>query len=389
MYSRALTRPDHSFFLFGPRGTGKSTWLKEQSFDLRIDLLDSKSRIDLERKPHLLRNWTAHLKAKQQVVIDEVQKIPALLDEVHYLIEERKLQFALSGSSARKLKRSQANLLAGRAINCHFFPLNYSEYGKNFSLSDRLNWGTLPLVISEQKQRKEVLETYIENYLKQELVEEGIIRKLDPFLRFLQVAALMNGQVLNVENIARDCKVGRTTVDKYFEILIDTLLGFYLPAYEARARVKELSSSKFYFFDPGVTRAAAGLTRETLDRSYLGYQFETFLLNEIRSYNEYSGKKRPLFYYGISGRGDIDLIIRTRTKTHSQMDKIVAIEMKLGEDWKSDWGRLLEDLRGSLGQDRVTRLIGIYTGDRMIRSGNIEVFPVDLFLTELFAGNIY
>jgi predicted AAA+ superfamily ATPase len=216
MYKRILVRPHKSFFLLGPRGTGKSTFLRTQTFALKLDLLSSKTRLELERNPSHLTDLCRVLQKNAWVLIDEVQKIPELLDEVHFLIEEHGLNFALSGSSARKLKRADANLLAGRALNCKMFSLVYPEYGEAIPLADRLEWGTLPLVVDQKDLRADTLETYVDNYLRQELVEEGIVRSLAPFSRFLQIAATMNGQILNVENIARESKVGRTTVDSYF-----------------------------------------------------------------------------------------------------------------------------------------------------------------------------
>ena len=218
------------------------------------------------------------------MLIDEVQKVPELLDEVHHLYEERRLHFALSGSSARKLKRSGVNLLAGRAINRRMFPLTFPEYSSgNFSSDDLTEWGTLPLVLDQFEHRAETLSSYVDNYLRQELLEEGIVRNIEPFVRFLAVAGQMNGQTLNVENVARESKVGRTTVDKYFAVLVDTLIGFRLAAYQPSIRVNEVAHPKFYFFDAGVARAAAGLAFESLDKYYKGFLFETYLLNEVRA----------------------------------------------------------------------------------------------------------
>ncbi|MGK5089026.1 AAA family ATPase, partial [Bdellovibrionota bacterium FG-2] len=284
MFKRIFQMPKKSFLLLGPRGTGKSTWLRTQKFDLVIDLLKSRTRLELERNPSHLHALVAPIASGGWVLIDEVQKIPALLDEVHSIYEERGINFALTGSSARKLKRSGVNLLAGRALNFSFFPLVYPEYGDAIPLMDRVEWGTLPLVVDQMEHRADTLETYVDNYLRQELVEEGIVRNLEPFTRFLQISAMMNAQILNVENIARDAQVKRPTVDKYFEVLIDTLIGYRLPAYQPGLKTKEVAHPKFYFFDPGVARAAAGLVREPLDRSQLGFQLETFLLNEVRAY---------------------------------------------------------------------------------------------------------
>ncbi|MBF0316059.1 MAG: ATP-binding protein [Oligoflexia bacterium] len=389
MYNRLLKQPKKSFFLLGPRGTGKTTWLNLLRFDLKLNLLHSKLRLDLERNPSHLQELVAPLKKGSWVLIDEVQKIPALLDEVQLIYDNFSINFALSGSSARKLKRSGVNLLAGRAINYKIFPLCYDEYKEDLPLEQRIEWGTVPLLVSNFSSKEDTLETYVDNYLRQELTEEGIVRKLEPFSRFLQVAGIMNGQVLNVEAIARECKISRSTVDKYFEVLYDTLIAYKLPGYQPGLKVKELASPKFYFFDSGVARAVAGLTREHLDKSYTGFLFETFLLNEIRAYNFYSGQNRDLFHYSISNSYDIDLIIQLQKRTISRTDKIIACEFKLSKNWDSRWSRNLEDFKQNQKVMKVERLIGVYSGDRKFKSGEVEVFPVDLFLKELFAQKIY
>lgn len=389
MYSRIVPKPPKTFLLLGPRGTGKSTWLRQQKFALTIDLLKSRTRIDLERDPGLIHQWAAHLKPGDWVLIDEVQKVPALLDEAHSLYEEKRLQFALSGSSARKLKRSGANLLGGRALQYRFFPLVFPEYQGSISWRDRMEFGTLPLVLDQPEVREETLDTYVDTYLRQEIIEEGVVRKLEPFSRLLQVAAMRNGQILNIENIAREARVGRTTVDTYFEILYDTLIGYRLPAYQPGIKAKETAHPKFYFFDSGVARAAAGLTREPIDSALAGFFFETFLLNEVRAYSEYSRKKRELFYYSVSGGGDIDLIIQLEKKTVQKQDTVIAVEFKMRNQWDSSWTRQLESFRELKGFKNVIRVIGVYTGERRLRSGGVDVLPVDDFLGELFSGKIF
>ena len=384
MYQRIIQRPNKSFFLFGPRGTGKSTWLKSLKFDYSIDLLNAKMKLDLLSNPHHLTELLSHLPKKSWVLIDEVQKVPEILDEVHALYEEKSFNFALSGSSARKIKRVHGNLLAGRAINCSLFSLVFPEYETNLPLDQRIEWGTLPLTVDNFMQKEDTLDSYINNYLTQELLEEGHIRKLEPFSRFLRVAGIMNGQILNVESVARDCKVSRTTVDQYFNILFETLIAFKLPAYQPGIKVKEIGSPKFYFFDSGVARACAGLTNESLDRSYKGFLFETFLLNEIRAFNSYFKRNRDMFHYTISNSFDIDLLIQLEKKTVSKPDKIIAIEIKSSQDWKDAWSKTLESFLEAKSKIKIERLIGVYQGKQRLRSGKVDVFPVDLFLKELF-----
>ena len=394
MFSRHLKFPKKSFFLLGPRGTGKSTWLKQHKFALTIDLLKSRDRLEYERDPSALHDKTESLAPGDWVLIDEVQKIPALLDEVHSLYEDKKLNFALSGSSARKLKRSGANLLAGRALNYRMFPLVFPEYRSSlqncdFTIQDLIDWGTLPLILHNPEHRVETLETYIDNYLRQELTEEGIVRKMEPFSRFLQVAGQMNGQILNVENIAREAKVKRPSVDNYFDVLVETLIGIKLRAYQPNLRVNEVAHPKFYFFDSGVARAAAGLTRDEIDDNYRGFLFETFVLNEVACYNEYMGGKRDLFYYAIRGGGDVDLIIQQKKRTKSHPDQVIAIEIKLGKKVRSDWLNFLSLFNSDQNITIVQRKILVYSGSTKETRNGIEIMPVTDFLAELYEGKIY
>lgn len=394
MFRRHLQFPKKSFFLLGPRGTGKSTWLKQYNFALTIDLLQSRQRFEFERDPSILQEKLAPLGPGDWVLLDEVQKIPALLDEVHSIYEDKKINFALSGSSARKLKRSGANLLAGRALNYRMFPLVFPEYktslrSGDFSFLNLIDWGTLPLVLDAPEHRIETLEAYIDNYLRQELTEEGIVRKIEPFSRFLHVAGQMNGQILNVENIARDAKVKRPSADNYFEVLADTLLGFRLRAYQPSLRVNEVAHPKFYFFDSGVARAAAGLTRDDIDDSYRGFLFETFILNEVACYNEYFGNKRDLFYYALRSGGDIDLIVQLQKRTPSQGDRVIAIEIKLGKRIRSEWLDFLIHFDSVKKITSVQRKIIVYNGTSKETRNGIDIMPVGDFLSDLYAGKIY
>lgn len=389
-FSRSLKRPSKSFFLLGPRGTGKSTLLGTFPFQLTLDLLKSKDRLQYLNNPSLLEDHTSHLKPGDWVLIDEVQKVPELLNEVHAIYEKKKINFALSGSSARKLKRSGVNLLAGRAINLRMYPLIYSEYkNAGIDLQDLMDWGTLPLVLDNLEHKRETLVTYIDNYLRQELSEEGLIRKIEPFVRFLVIAGQLNGQILNVENIAREAHVKRPTVDKYFQIIYDTLIGFQLPAYQPRIRTNESGHPKFYFFDSGVARAAAGYTFETLDQDYRGFLFETFMLNEIRAYNDYQGKHRDLFYYGTRTSGDIDLIIQLQKPTRDVPDQVIAIEFKLGSSWRSEWAKSLLILNEDPNKTVTARTIVVYMGSVRQQHGKVEVIPVLDFLDDLQDGKIF
>ncbi len=388
MFSRVLTFPRKSFILIGPRGTGKTTWLKSHPFNLVVDLLVSRDRIKLSADPHYLSTMVSGLQRGDWVLIDEVQKIPELMEEVHHLYEEKKINFVLSGSSPRKLKRLQADLLAARAINLRMFPFVHAELGRKISLEDRILYGTLPVVVDAAEYRRETLETYIENYLQQELIEERVVRKMEPFLRFLTIAGQLNGQVLNVENIARECSLPRTTVDSYFNILLETLIAFQLPAYRPGLKVKEVSKNKFYFFDSGVARACAGLVRDELDKSYTGYLFETYLLHEIRAYNEYSGKKRGLFFYSITNSFEIDLIIQLKKKSISTQEEVMALEFKYQEKWERGYNRALQDFKNN-SKIKVKMCLGVYCGRLKLVFDDIVVYPLEQFLQKLWDGEFF
>ena len=247
-----------------------------------MNLLLDRELLRLMRDPGRFTQEVEALPARSWVVVDEVQKLPAILNEVQDLLVRRgaRYRFALTGSSARKLKRGEANLLAGRAVNRRFFPLTAAELGDVFAIEDALRFGTLPAVASERAEtdKVDILEAYAENYLTQEIRQEALVKSLESFTRFLDVAAQMNGQVTSVAGIARDAGVARPTVQRYFEILVDTLVGTWLPAWRPRAKVKEVAHPKFYFFDPGVVRALAGRLREPVGAEERGHLLETYVL---------------------------------------------------------------------------------------------------------------
>lgn len=389
MLKRRLELPEKSFLLFGPRGTGKSTLVRSRLKGvLEIDLLKSKNLLPLIQNPNLLADLTGHLKAGDWVFIDEIQKIPALLDEVHALYEERNLNFALTGSSARKLRRGGANLLAGRALQTFLFPFTFDEFKRVLSIDDALEWGTLPGVVIDPKNRGETLATYVETYLRQELLEEGLIRKIDPFVRFLQIAGLYHAQILNIENIAREARVGRTTVDKYFQVLEDTLIGYRLPAFVEGSKAKEVSHPKFYLFDSGVSRACAGLLDDPVDSVWRGFSFESFILNELRAYNHYAHRNRELYHHAITGSYDIDFVVETRKKTHSVRRETIAISVKNTKKWDARSNKPLVEFRSS-SKTQVRHLFGIYRGSQILTQSGVSVLPVEEFLSRLAAGSIF
>jgi len=335
MVYRLLKPPlKHSFFLFGPRQTGKSTLLKtllDPAKTMFYDLLKTEERLRLSAEPHLFREEIlARGKKVTHVVVDEVQRIPPLLDEVHYLLEgQNPPYFCLSGSSARKLKRAHANLLAGRAWTYHLYPLTHVELGSRFLLDRALELGTLPSVyLSEDEEARRTLRSYVETYLQEEIEQEALVRNLGGFLRFLVLAGDENGNILNYSNIARETGTSYNTVKEYFQILEDTLLGFILLPYAKAVRRRLIKHPKFYFFDTGVHRAMAKKVSVPLQRktSEYGRTFEHFLIAEIIRLASYQELDDRFSFYHSSNHVEVDLIIETpRRETY-------AIEIKATEN---------------------------------------------------------
>ncbi len=306
-----------SFFIFGPRGCGKTTFLKTffQDKPCRwIDLLDPEQEDRYSLDPGLLyRELTAQPSSDSWVVLDEIQKNPRLLDTVHRLIENTSLKFALTGSSARKLKQGSANLLAGRAFMNYLFPFTAIEMGETFNLEEALHWGTLPRVtqFSSPSDKKDFLKAYALTYLKEEIWAEHIIRNLEPFRRFLPIAAQACGQILNYSNIARDVGVDYKTIQSYFQILEDTLIGFMLEPFHRSIRKQQHQSPKFYFFDTGVKRALENSLDVPLrPKTYAyGATFEQWVMTEIHRLNHYYKKDYPLYYLKTKDQAEIDLVV--------------------------------------------------------------------------------
>ena len=335
------------FFLFGARGTGKSTLLRER-FGKKIlyfDLLNINTEREFARDPESL---DAKIRAFQEqnksleivvVVIDEIQKVPLLLDVVHRLIESNsKLQFALTGSSARKLKAGGANLLAGRAFLRSLFSLTSLELKDTFNLTETLRFGTLPKIFSLKSttEKNEFLESYAQIYLKEEVWAEQLVRKIEPFRRFLEIAAQMNGKILNASKIARDVSADVKTIQNYYSILEDTHLGFELPAFETSVRKRLKAASKFYFLDTGITRALA-YQLEILPQkstSYFGDLFEQFLVAEIYKVNSYFARKFRFFYLQTTHGVEVDLVLFCPGKA-TLFIEIKSTDKVTAEDCKS------------------------------------------------------
>ena len=379
MFARLLQPLDSSFFLFGPRGTGKSTWIGQHFSQATVyDLLSTTESLRLSRDPGMLYREVESLPAGTWVVIDEVQKVPSLLDEVHRLIEGRGLRFVLSGSSARKLRRGGTNLLAGRATVTHLHPLVSAEMDYEHDVDELLRYGGLPLAVTGSD-REAYLRTYAETYLDQEIRAEALTRNVGAFARFLEVAARQNGQVTNVSGVARDASVSRQTVQTYFDILVDTLVGFWVRPWKLKHATKQVSSPKFYLFDSGVARALSLRLPYPPTEEESGALLETLLFSETRAYLAYSGQHYPLYYWRTYDGAEVDMFCETT-------NGFVAVEVKAARRWERRHLRGLHRVRESLG-DRVT-CYGVYRGDRAMTWDNVRVLPVLDFLRALWDGEI-
>lgn len=383
MYGR-LSKPlkSKSFFLFGARGTGKSSLLSHEfipSDDVYwIDLLEPEiEQRFLESPGRLSEEIDQRRTTPEWVVIDEVQKVPKLLDQVHYEIEKRKIKFALTGSSARKLKRGGANLLAGRAFINHLFPLTHRELGGDFSIPEILHWGSLPEIFSLENaiEREEYLKSYVDTYLKEEVFQEQLVRSVVPFRKFLPIAAQMNGKIINYNAIAKDLGIDWSTVKTYYEILEDTWLGISLPAFHKSLRKQQLKGNKFYLFDIGVHR--------TLERSIkiapstgqmIGPLFEQFIILEIYRLSHYLRRDFQLSFLTTQAGLEIDLLVERPG------ERTVLVEIKASKEVRSDHLRHLRHIKADypefeavcLSQEKQAR-----------RVDDITIFPWQEGLKEL------
>jgi len=382
MLARRLPLPTRSFLLLGPRGTGKTTWLRERLPGARwYNLLLDREVFRLMRDAGALRKEVEALPRGSWIVVDEVQKLPSLLNDVHDLQTSSKgLRFALTGSSARRLRRADVNLLAGRVVTRSMLPLTVAEMSSRPAVDDLLQFGGLPMVRTARSAaaRIDLLEAYVETYLAQEIRAEALVRSLESFTRFLEVAALVNARVTNIAGIARDAGVARPTVQGYFEVLVDTLIGCWLPAWRPRARVKEVRHPKFYLFDAGVVRALAGRLREPLDGEERGRLLETLVFHELRAHAAYAKEGGELAYYRTPSGTEVDF-------AWSRGDKTVGIEVRAARRWRDEDGRGLRELHAA---GKLTSCHGVYLGDVALRDGPITVHPLATFLELLTAGRV-
>ena len=379
MFSRILSLNEastESIFFWGARQTGKSTLLKQLFPDAHYyDLLLSDEYSRLRFRPALLREECEMLDEGELVIIDEVQKIPALLDEVHWLMTERNLRFILCGSSARKLRRCGANLLGGRAIRKTLFPLVSAEI-PDFDIDVALNNGMLPrhYLIKDPRQR---LEAYVGDYLQQEIVAEAVVRRIDSFTRFLQVAALSDAAILNYTKIASDCGVSSKSVKEYFSILEETMLGYHIPAYSKVIRRKLVAAPKFYFFDVGIPNYLMKRIPLKSGSSEYGHALEHLICQELKAYLSYRGIDKNLSYWRTSDhRYEVDFIVG---------DAEVAIEVKSSDTVDSSETR---GLRAFSEEHPSARLIIVSMEQRPRRHKDIEIWPAREFLRKLWADKI-
>lgn len=315
MYSRLIQPPKRqSFFLFGPRGTGKSSWVRAHyPTATYVDLLDDETFRRLLARPNLLADFFIEPAPRAKdapavVIIDEVQKVPAILDEVHRLIEARGVQFVLTGSSARKLRKQGTNLLAGRALTYSLFPLTAREVGEDFSLKAALKWGMLPMALTAESPKR-YLESYVKTYLKEEVEQEGLTRQLAGFARFLETASFSQAALLSVAQIATDAQVHRKVVDDYFAILRDLLLSYELPVFTRRAKRELMTKRKFYFFDVGLFRTLRPKGPLDSPAELTGPAFETLCLQELLALDHYLETGFEFFHWRTRKHQEVDLVL--------------------------------------------------------------------------------
>jgi len=373
MYPRLLQPPPRqSFFLFGPRGVGKTAWAHQQFPDaLFFDLLDHQTYTQLLAAPQRLgdRIPQGH---KGWVVVDEVQRVPELLNEVHRLIESRRLRFVLTGSSARKLRRRGVNLLAGRALTRHMHPLTALELGKDFDLKRALRWGCLPLACTSENPQ-DYVNSYAATYLREEVQQEGFVRNIGAFGRFLEAASFSQGSVLNMAAVARECAVSAKVVEDYFSILEDLLIAVRLPVFTKRAKRRLIAHPKFFYFDAGVFQAIRPRGPLDTPEQIHGAALETLFLQQARALNDYRDLGYRLHYWRTSTGDEVDFVLYGERGLR-------AFEVKMAHRVRPD------DLRGLLRfREDFPRAKAhlLYLGNRRWHDRGVEVLPFTDCVTQL------
>ena len=378
MYHRIFdveNRLDEAMFLFGARQTGKSTLLKERfPKAIYIDLLKSDVRNRFKQHPEEFRESLLRYPPETLVIVDEIQKVPDLLDEVHWLMVEKGLWFILSGSSARKIKKSGANNLGGRAIPETLFPLVSAEI-PDFDIERAVQNGMIPrhYMVANARNR---MRAYIDLDVKEEIIEEALVQNVDEFIRFMEVAAIMDGEILNYENVASDCGVSANTVKAYYKILVDTLLGFEVPAYRKVIKRKLYKSPRFYYFDIGIANHLTKRYQLAPKTPEYGHAFEHLIIQEIVAYLAYTNSDEELTYWHTYENIEVDAIIG---------DARVAIEIKSTDHVDHDDKKGIMEFAKEhpnakqilVSRDRISR-----------RSGNVDLYYVTDFFKALWAGEI-
>ncbi len=375
---RFFIDPGVSFFLFGPRGTGKSTWLKMQYTEnvLYVDMLSPELFRLYSARPERIKELIDGNPDTKIVIVDEIQKVPVLLDIIHQIIEQNKnLRFILTGSSSRKLKRTGVDLLAGRVVYKTLHPFMAAEMGNDFNLGNALKFGLVPLIVSSDNP-VETLNTYVALYLNEEVKMEGLVRNIGNFSRFLEVISFSNGSLLNISEIARESQVGRKAVEGYISILEDILLAYKLPVFSKRAKRQLIAHPKFYFFDVGIYRSIRPSGPLDSPHEIDGIALENLVLQHLVSWNAYNGNVNKLYYWRTKAGLEVDFIIYGP-------ETLTAIEVKNTAAIRSN------DLKGlkSFKVDYPSaNCLFLYRGDEKLKIDEILCLPVELFLVNILPG---
>ena len=371
---RFFSAPSDSFFIFGPRGTGKSTWLKKTFPDAYlVDLLDGRTFRNHIAYPERIKQIVKANPQTRRFIIDEIQKAPALLDSIHSLIEEYKThQFIMTGSSARKLRRGGVNLLAGRALLTHFHPFMAAELGTDFSLNAALRNGLIPLIVSANSPDK-TLATYIALYMKEEVKEEGLVRDIGAFARFLETISFSHGSLLNLSNISRECQISRKVVENYLSIIEDLLLGYRLSVFTKRARRAITAQPKFYLFDAGVYYHLRPKGPLDSPDEIGGTALEGLTLQHLKAWCDYSDGQVDCYFWRTRGGSEVDFILYGQDHFH-------AVEVK---NAKQIHAKSLRSLKTFLSDYPEADAILLYRGTEKLMVDEIICWPVDDFLLQL------
>jgi len=366
-----------SYFLFGPRGTGKSTWLRQKYPGAAwIDLLDTELQRNYLSRPERLKEFIKANIDKRTIIIDEIQRVPQLLSLVHQQMEKNSaLQFVLTGSSARKLKQSGVDLLAGRAVLRTMHPFMASELGARFELEKNLQLGMVPLIVMSDTPEK-TLRGYIDLYLQQEVRAEGLVRRLDDFGRFLEIVSFSHAQILNVATIARECTATRNTVESYITILEDLLIAMRIPVFTRRAKRALVSHFKFYFFDCGVYRSLRPSGPLDPREEIVGPSLEGLLLQHLRAWIDFSGADLKIHFWRTRGGSEVDFVLYGASGFY-------AIEIKNSRSIRPN---NLRGLKAFLQDYPESQALFLYRGEETLERDGIRCMPADKFLRELIPG---